>query len=571
LTLRTGINTISYKFDTANSGNVNLDYIGVEGGANLATRGATLPYLEYEAEDGVTTGQVSGADRTYKTVESESSGRKFVNLSTTGEYVEWIATQEANALVVRYNIPDSAQGDGTNATLSLYVNDTKVKTLDLSSRYAWVYGNYPYNNNPADSNAHRFFDESRFSGLTIPAGAKVRLQKDANDTAAYYKIDLVDLEKIAPAYAMPNGFVSITDFGAIANDSIDDQAAIISAIAAAKTNAKGVWIPEGKFILSGRPDISDVHIRGAGTWYTTLQGINGKGGFRGQGSNVTIADMMLTSDSIIRNDAADNPAFEGNFGTGSLIQNVWVEHMKVGFWLGVNTDGLFIVDGRIRNTWADGLNFAGGVKNSTISQFNIRNTGDDSLAMWSDPTWSDGKANINNTFSFNTAQLPMLANIFAIYGGQDNKILDNIGSDTVVSAAGIAISSRFSPTDFAGTTEARRNTLNRTGGFDPGWNTTFGALWIYAEGKDFNSPVVVDDLAINSATYDGILLSYNQKIANASLNNITINGAGSYGINIANVTGAGTFTNVIVNDANLGGLNNSSPFIITRGEGNSGW
>ncbi|RYG36746.1 MAG: carbohydrate-binding protein, partial [Chitinophagaceae bacterium] len=290
LTLRAGINTISYQYDAINSGNVNLDSIGVQGGAALATRGATLPYQEFEAEDGVTTGQISAADRTYKTVESESSGRKFVNLSTTGEYVEWTTTKEANALVVRYSIPDSINGDGASASLSLYVNDTKIKSLDLSSRYAWMYGDFPYNNNPTNLNAHRFYDESRFSGLLIPAGAKIRLQKDADDTAAYYKIDLIDVEKIEPAYTMPSNFISITDFGAIANDSIDDNAAIISAIASAKTNKKGVWIPEGKFILSGRPDISDVHIRGAGTWYTVLQGINGKGGFRGQGSNVTVAD-----------------------------------------------------------------------------------------------------------------------------------------------------------------------------------------------------------------------------------------------------------------------------------------
>jgi hypothetical protein len=245
--------------------------------------------------------------------------------------------------------------------------------------------------------------------------------------------------------------------------------------------------------------------------------------------------------------------------------------MKVGFWLGVNNDGLFIVNGRIRDTWADGLNFAGGVKNSTISQFNIRNTGDDGLAMWSDPTWSNGVPNSNNTFSYNTVQLPMLANAFAIYGGDSNKILDNVGSDTVVSSAGIAISSRFSPTAFAGTTEARRNTLNRTGGFDPGWNTTFGGLWIYAEGKDLTAPVVVDDLTINSSTYDGILLSYNQKIANLTLNNIQINGAGAFGINVANVTGAGNFSNISITDTVLSALNNSSPFVITKGDGNTGW
>ena len=566
LVLRTGINTISYQFDAGNTGGVAIDSLSVEGGTALATRGATLAYQEYEAEDATTNGLASNASTTYLTVESESSGRKFVNLSATGQYVEWVAQKAANTLVLRYNLADASAGGGTNNTLSLYVNGTKIKTLNLSSHFAWVYGDYPYNDNPTNLKGHRFFDESRFSNLTIPTGATVRLQKDAEDAAAYYNIDLIDLEKIEAAYSMPNNFISITDFGAVANDALDDTQAIINAITSAKANSKGVWIPEGTFIVSGRPDLSNIHIRGAGTWYTILQGINGKGGFLGKGDNVTVADLSLWSDSSVRNDAADNPAFEGNFGTGSLIQNVWIEHMKVGLWVVANTNGLYIVDGRIRDTWADGINFAGGVKNSTISHFNFRNTGDDSMAMW-----SNGAANINNAFRFNTAQLPVLANTFAIYGGQDNKILDNIGSDTVVSSAGIAISTRFNPTALAGTVEAKRNTLNRTGGFDPGWNTTFGAVWIFSDSVNVSIPIVIDDLTLNNSTYDGILMSYNKNFSAITLNNVQINGAGAYGINLGSISGAGNFSNVTVTDAMSGGLNASTTFSITKGEGNSGW
>ena len=562
--LRAGVNTITYQYDTGTTGGVNIDSIELENGVALATRGATLPYQEFEAEDGATNGQVSAANRTYLTVESESSGRKFVALNATGNYVEWVATKAANSLVVRYNLPDAANGGGTTGTLSLYINGVKAKSLDLTSRFAWVYGDYPYNDNPANTKGHHFYDESHFSGLDIPAGATVRLQKDAADTAAYYNIDLVDLEQIESAYTMPANFVDITTYGAIANDNIDDQSAIVAAITAAKAANKGVWIPAGTFILSGRPDVANVHIRGAGMWYSTLHGINGKGGFRAQGNNITIADLFLDSDSIVRKDAEDNPGFEGNFGTGSLIQNVWVEHMKVGLWV-VDGNGLFVVNGRVRDTWADGVNFAGGMKNSTLSQFNFRNTGDDNLAMW-----SNGTANENNTFRYNYAQLPVLANTFALYGGKDNKVLDNIAADTVVSASGIQISTRFGATSFAGTTEAKRNTLNRTGGFDPGWNTTFGGLWVYAEGQAISSPVVIDNVDINDSTYDGFLLSYNQNITNLSVTNVNINGAGAYGINVA-VNGSATFSNVKVKDTVLSALNNTWQFVITRGDGNTGW
>src|SRR5262249_27674819 len=145
-------------------------------------------------------------------------------------------------------------------------------------------------------------------------------------------------------------------------------------------------------------------------------------GFAAGGDKITIIDLSISNDSIVRNDTGERAAIEGNLGTGSLIQNVWVEHTKVGFWVKSGTDGLFAVGGRIRDTWADGVNLDGGVKNSTVSQFNNRNTGDDSFAMW-----SEGSPNIKCVFRYNTAQFPALANTFGIYGGNDNKILDNVG------------------------------------------------------------------------------------------------------------------------------------------------
>jgi hypothetical protein len=478
-----------------------------------------------------------------------------------------IAAEAANSIVVRYSMPDSATGGGITGTLSLYVNGTKTAALNLSSKYAWTYGSYPYNDNPANGNAHHFYDESRFLVPTIPAGATVKLQKDAGDTAAYYTIDLIDLEQVDNAYSMPTNFLDITaaPYYAVGNGTTDNTTAIQNAINDAKAQGKGVWIPAGTFLITSRLNVDNVQVRGAGMWYSKLQGSGGKGGFFGQGNNVTVADLAIESDSTYRNDSSDNPGFEGNFGTGSLIQNVWIEHMKVGFWISSGTNGLYIVNGRVRDTWADGVNFSGGVLNSTISHFNIRNTGDDAYAMW-----SNGIANVNDTFRYNTAQIPCLANTYAIYGGQDNKIFDNIGSDTVTASAGINISNRFNATTFAGTTQVRRNTLNRTGGWEPNWNTSFGGLWIYAENASIPAPIVVDSLVINDSTYDGIKLSYNQNISSTSFNYVQINGAGAYGLNFDGVTGTGSFSYVTVTGAASGGLRNST-YTINRGAGNSGW
>lgn len=570
LALRAGLNTISYQMDAGNTGLVNIDAISVRGGIALAARGATVPYQEYEAENGAGNVAATGPSTAYGTEDAEASGRKSVTLYSTGHYVEWIATRAANALTMRYSMPDAAQGGGTSNTLSLYVNGTKVRSLAVSSTYAWVYGGYPFNNNPASGNAHRFFDETSFTNLDIPAGAKVRLQKDTGDTASYYKIDLVDLEQVDAPYVMPANFVAVTSYGAVANDGADDTAAINQAITAAKATGKGVWIPAGTFNINAQITVSGVHVRGAGMWHTTLQGSNGKGGFVGRGSNVIIADLALTSDATVRNDSADSPGFEGDFGPGSMIQNVSVEHMKVGVWAGNGTDSLLLVGGRIRDTWADGVNLAGGVRNTTIAQSHFRNTGDDAMAMW-----SSGAANVNNSFRFNTAQSPNLANTFAIYGGQDNKLLDNIGADTVVSSSGIAISTRFQAVAFSGTTEVRRNTLNRTGGYDGG--TSMGALWIYADpateaAGDITAPIVIDTLAINDSTTEGILFSDQRAITSLLVSNVTIINAGTYGMNFRNVTGSGTFSGVQISGAKNGALNNpAGKYTIVRGSNNLGW
>ena len=67
-----------------------------------------------------------------------------------------------------------------------------------------------------------------------------------------------------------------------------------------------------------------------------------------------------------------------------MVQNVWIEHTKVGMWLDGPFSGLLIVGSRIHDTTADGINLHGGVTSSTITNSDIRNTGDDGIALWAD-------------------------------------------------------------------------------------------------------------------------------------------------------------------------------------------
>jgi hypothetical protein len=563
--LPAGLGSIGLSRAPGSGGSVAVDRVVLAGGKALAARGATVPYTEYEAENAATTGTVFGPDRTFRTVAAEASGRRGVRLASTGSYVEFTLTQPADSLVVRASVPDSADGAGITAPIAVYAGGTKVRDLPLSSVYSWVYGAYPYTNVPSQGGAQRFFGESRTLLDPLPAGTKLRLQKDASSTAAYYDIDLIDTETVGAARTAPAGYVNITQHGATADDSTDDTAALRAAVAAARSAGTGVWVPRGTFVMADRVDVQAVAVRGAGPWYSVLKGRAGRGGFFATGGGVTIADLMIDGDVRYRDDQNFHAALEGNFGTGSLLQNVWVERTKVGLWADGGTDGLLALGLRIRNVFADGVNLHGAVRDTSVRHSVLRNTGDDALAMW-----SDGAPVTRGAFVHNTVQIPMLGNGIGIYGGDSNRAEDNLVADTLTASAGIAVGTRFNPVPLSGETLVARNTLVRTGGLEPNWNSRLGALWLFADTADITAPVTVRDVEIRDSTYAGILMTWQRRIENATFERVTVAGTGTYGIEI-NATGNATFSHTVVSGTPSGGLSVSGGFQVNRGPGNSGF
>lgn len=568
LALRAGVNTVSLQADNQENGDVFVGSLYVANGAEMPEQGKGAVYTTFEAELQNTNAEVLAFDTTYKTLASEASGRRAVQLKNTGDYVELSSEAAASGLVLRYAIPDSASGEGTVSTLGLYVNGER-QDLAVTSKYAWVYGAFPYSNNPSDGEAHRFYDESAYH-VSIPAGATVRLQKDAQDTAAYYTLDLIELEQVPAPIEQPEGYINLAEAPYLADTSgtADATSLLNEAINDAKSAGTGVYMPAGQYSITNRVSLNGVHIQGAGIWHTRIMGRNGKGGFFATGSNTRLTDFKIIGDATSRRDSEDHAAIEGNFGTNSLVQNIWVEHMKVGAWIAKGTDGLLMINGRVRDTYADGFNFHQGVLRSQVSHFNVRNSGDDAFAMWSENGTS--ATNTANVFSYNTAQLPMLANGFAIYGGDSNKLLNNIALDTVVSSAGIALSHRFNPKPFSGTTVVANNSLYRTGGWDYGWNTSFGALWVFTDGTPITGAIKIDHLTIKDAVYDGVLVSYEQAVDALQLSNSQIDGAGSMGIKLAVAEGELTLENVTVANTTDVALDNWGMNITEEGS-NSGF
>src|SRR5262245_60988735 len=161
------------------------------------TRGAAVPWTSYEAEHARTNGTILGPDFTGNTAAREASGRRCVRLSKIGEFVEFTAKADAQGVVVRYSLPDSPDGRGIDATLSLLINGTPQPKLQLTSRFCYLYGAYPFKNEPSAGSPRNFWDELRLMpGAAIHAGDVIRLQRDADDSAVEYLIDFIDLQTV---------------------------------------------------------------------------------------------------------------------------------------------------------------------------------------------------------------------------------------------------------------------------------------------------------------------------------------------------------------------------------------
>ena len=265
--------------------------------ALLAGRGADLGITEQEAEAAATTGTVIGPSRAAYTLPAEASGRSAVKLSP-GQYVQFTLPKAANAITVRYSIPDAATGGGITAPLKVTVNGGSARTMTLTSHYAWLYNAYPFSNDPtlttsiepdwwttecgcvpgtttsfpAPFRPNHFYDEQRLLlGRSYPAGSTIRLTAPADTQAANTVIDLLDSQLVAPP-KVDLIAANVLLFGADPTGRKDSAAAIDRAIAFAKRTHLKVYIPPGTYQVNRHIIVDNVTVEGAGNWYTIIKG-----------------------------------------------------------------------------------------------------------------------------------------------------------------------------------------------------------------------------------------------------------------------------------------------------------
>jgi len=566
LELRSGVNT--FVLESRSATDLKLDFVDIPRATPLATRGATLNYQSYEAEAANHNGKQVGPDRTYTTLASEASGRKAVQISG-GQYIEFTLTKASNAIAVRFSIPDTTTGSGQVAFLAVATAGARLN-LTVTSKFSWAYGGYPFNKDPLGGSPHHFYDETRsLFGKMLPAGSKVRL---TGLSTVVYTIDLVDFYQVPDAYSQPAGSLSVIDYGADPTGKKDSTKAIQAGINAASAAGKTLWLPKGNFATNARVVVNKVTVRGAGPWYTNVfatvihgVGFFGKDAKDGGSTNVELYDFSITGLTNVRIDENLDSGV-GAALSKSIMQNLWIEHTKCGMWLDGPFDGFHATGITYRNLYADGLNFHLGVTNSVVEQSNLRNTGDDGLAMWSDKL-----PDKNNVFKFNTIQIPILANGVAIYGGESNSATDNYIADTICEGGAAQVSNRFQAVPLSGQTTIARSTFVRCGAPDRSNTQHNGALYIWPQESPFNGGITFEDLEIYNSSWAGITFTdgHSQKIL---LKNIKIVES-PWAMELHSIAGSADLQNVVATEIAVVGVAScvGNAYVLNDLGGNSGW
>ena len=523
--------------------------------------GAVVPLITHEAESsantvvGVRTILDGLPSATTHTPELEASGRAYVRLQQTGDRLQVPVVDNANRLVLRHCIPDAPAGGGIEATLNLYVNGVFRQNLTLSSKHNWLYGDPLANgqsNNPSSGAPHVFWTESRhvIEGGLDP-GDILGLHKDADNTAAYYSIDLLDLEQAPPPHSPPPNHVNVMDHGAVGDGLTDDTDALETAISIAKQQGRSVWIPAGVYLQSRRLTLDGVSLRGAGMWHTSILGTvhgttwSGNVGFHLVGDGPSISDLYIAS-AVHHARTTGGKGITGN-AVNWRVERLWLAHLNAGIWMSGARHGE-IRDCRVRFTYADGINLNRGASFNIVENNHVRGCGDDGIAILAE-TEAGSPPSVGNILRGNTVTANWWGHNIDLAGGSEHLVENNFLADNSrMGVLTVNLPSAYPMHPLSDST-IRRNLLVRGGGNAYGQQR--GAIWIYP-GTSTIAAVNISENRIVTPLFRGIHLAgtRNQDIEFVR-NVITAPGRDAIYVQTG-VTGHGTFLDNSVQALNPG-------------------
>ncbi len=535
------------------------------------------PYKRYEADLADLTNGAVATSKSYSQadLQSEASDQVCVDMKNTDATAEFTFSEPADGLVIRYSVPD-----GESAVMGVYDGTTKITSLTLTSKWSWEYlwsNGDPNNIGITNKNPKMRFDEVRFK---LPNKlSKLKLVRESGNPS----LDFVEMEPVPEAIPAPVGAVVYSGDGSTLQAFVDAN------------GSKTIFIPAGIYNIHNQIyfGVAKTKLQGAGMWYTQLNFTvidASNGGLRADAPDIGYSDLYLTTEMTTRTNGYG--AIIGVYTSGSVIQNIWVEHCATGSWIAqfvggagpAYADGFLMKNCRFRNTYADGVNLCKGTSNAIVEHCNFRNNGDDGMAIWS----AEGLECINNTFRYNTVEDVWRAAGAGLYGGKDNKFYNIIIKDNV--EIGITINNFFKGVGFNdnGMHDFHDITLIGCGTFNDTNNNRVAAINI-SGGSSAGTKVQniqFNSININDSKCDAIRIAKNSGsgILNVKFENITIDGTGKeypdnniknssqgrgYAVIFENYpVGNATYCNL--NYSNLGGNSNNTAFNTTQ-KGTFSW
>ncbi len=473
---------------------------------------------------------------------AEAQKRGIILLNGFGTSVAWTASASADAMTLRYSVADGEAG-----TLTLNVRRAgqvvESKKIPVTSAQAWVFfdsqGNELQSPGAGRTPAKRFNEARVKLAAPVSAGDTLELRRDNGDAMVW--IDALEAE-MSDFVPLPDAatYLVASDFGATGNGTTNDTAALKNAVAAAAARGKKLYLPPGTYRLEEEIILpAGSVLQGAGMWKTELvfsrtassdYAGQALGGLKGTGSKTIVRDLYLKSAQTAR--SLGYHALKGSWGTGSLIENVWAEHFETGAWIAdfssdgnIYTNGLVIRNSRLRNAFADGVNYASGTRNSVVENTHVRGCGDDGLASYASGRTLNKPTTRNIQFRYNTIECIYRAGGIGIFGGEGHKIHRNIIRDQVA-GPGLRLNTIF--VYLNGALEGYpfgsqlihfyENTLERTGSLTV-FNEQAGAIELQTWYTNVEN-IRFTDIDIDTTRYEGIRYSRVGQVSSAGFDNI---------------------------------------------------
>lgn len=515
------------------------------------------PYLRYEAEAGKCSSHdidfidASDFNHDQSVLASEASNGCAAMLPARGSSLTWTLCGDADALTVRFSLPDSADGKGTRQTIEIHNNGTKIADLMLDSYWAWQYTvkaaaseKYP-DNEPADNKFARMrFDEvCLLLPEVLKEGDELSLVR-VSDEGDSITIDFVEAEMAGAALVASDYGGEVVEFE---GTGAELQAFVSS------NGGKTIYIPAGMYEIPTALEIRDDNTRivGAGMWHTTLMFTASPDNKRTYGRRGVVCSRdgcgleNLTLNTLNNRRYFNNissqqmgKAISGSWGKASTICNVRAEHFECGAWIadynGNSSSQLVVEDCRFRNNYADGINLCSGTRDALVRNCSFRNNGDDDMA-----SWSVGNETSSNTFENCTAENNWRASSLGFFGGRGNKASAIAIYDGMEN--GVRVNADFDGTGFASQDEfVIENMSIRRCGTVRGATGTHGDFWGNAQAAllisagyhyDVNN-VRLENILISDCRYEGVRVqsTSGKSVSNLTMRNIRVERQGDEGL-----------------------------------------